>query len=219
MEEATWQHLQSELLDEELELLEALPGHRITVKFSYLLMDAPFDLGKESRTTAAMQQLIPVLHLMGMYSGMQVLPNVWGNRSERGAGSVSSVVAPRLRPDCVVVSQSCTVMIGEDKEEGKLQQAISDIKFYARAGLPAVQYGTVPGIPAYAAAGTELQFLYIKRNGTVRWRRQSSPHQHTHDCQSSTLPLACAGASSWPCARPSLAFWPPSCAALCHSAL
>lgn len=173
-------YLRFELLDEELQLLEAAPGHRITVKFSYLLMDAPYDYGACDSSTAAimMQQLLStVLPLLGRNSCLQVLPRIWSSCSGCGAGSVSSDIGAGLRPACVVVCHSCTVMIGEDKEEGKLQQAISSVRSYARAGLPAAQYGAVPGIPAYAAAGTELQFLFIKRDGTVRsW--QSFRHQH-----------------------------------------
>ena len=59
-------------------------------------------------------------------------------------------------------------MIGEDKVPGLMHEAINDLKSYAQGGLVAAQYGAVPGIPAYAASGHELQFCFISRDGQVR---------------------------------------------------
>ena len=78
------------------------------------------------------------------------------------------VICDRGRPDTLVICNMCTVMIGEDKVPGLMHEAIKDLKSYAQGGLVAAQYGAVPGIPAYAASGHELQFCFISHDGQVR---------------------------------------------------
>ena len=58
------------------------------------------------------------------------------------------------------------MLIGEHTEAGKLQEAATDIQEHGKLGIPAAQYGSIPGIPAYAAPGNELQFMFIPRGGT-----------------------------------------------------
>lgn len=87
--------------------------------------------------------------------------------------SVDHVAGRRPLPAMVIVSDRCTLMIGEDQQEGRLRDAASNIRFYAYPRLPAVQYGRVPGIPAYAASGTKLQFMYIQTDGQVRYEHTS----------------------------------------------
>ena len=58
-------------------------------------------------------------------------------------------------------------MIGEDKAPGMMDTAIGDLKNYVKEGFGASQYGSIPGLPAYAASGLLLQFCYIASNGTV----------------------------------------------------
>lgn len=160
--------LQRHLRQQDLDVLLFLHGQNVTARLSLLIDDVPYDYGCEGRTTHFMQDLLKLLDALGRYSGHNVLPSVQSNRTEKKACSRSSAVASRMRPDIFVVYNSCTLMIGEDKEGGKLTEATADIQQYVNARLPAAQYGSVPGILAYAASGTELQFMYIQQDGQVR---------------------------------------------------
>ena len=83
-------------------------------------------------------------------------------------GLIVSLYCGRGRPDTLVICSQCTVMIGEGKIPGLMHEAVKDLKSYAQGGLGTAYYDAVPGIPAYAASGHELQFCFISRDGQVR---------------------------------------------------
>lgn len=164
---ATMQQLQATLSPDQQRLLWPQAGrHEAAERFYSLINEPPHNAGGESPAMLAMQHLFRVtLNTLGSFSGF--LPQVLLNITERGAGSVSEVIEDRLRPDMIIVYDSCTLMIGEDKAPHKLQAAQADIRSYGEGGLSATHYGSVPGIPAYAASGTQLRFMFISSNGQV----------------------------------------------------
>lgn len=136
-------------------------------KLSDLIVDPPMADGKEGSTELTMQLMFRTLmRILGTLSAWRVRPDVLFNLTERGSGSSSSAAGPRLLPDMIVTCASCTMLIGEGKEADKLLEAEADIKVYGKLGIPAALYGIVPGIPAYAASGSKLQFMFIPRGGT-----------------------------------------------------
>lgn len=179
----------------ERDVLLPLPGQLLTAQVSALICNTPYNFGRESQTRHAVLQLLMMLDTLGGRSNMGALPAIHSNPSERqyedsrhllvdssaGFGSklgtegmgMGSAVGSGLRPDTVIVCANTTLMIGVEREADGLYQAMYDIQKYARGGLPVVRYGGVHGIPAYAAAGTELQFLFIKRDGQVRCGKPS----------------------------------------------
>lgn len=161
--------LQANLNDGLMQLLQPVLGYHVGVSFfTRFLLEQPYDAGKEGTATLAMQVLFhEVMRTLGRYSMQGSVPKVRYNLTERGAGSTSGAVGARLRPDLTVVVKACTALLGEDKEDGCLRLGISDMENYVTGGLPASQYGSVPGLPAYAASGLDLQFLFITREGQV----------------------------------------------------
>lgn len=180
----------------ERDLLLPLPRQLVTAQVSAVICNTPNDFGRESRTRHAMQQLLLTLNTLGGRSNMGALPALHSNPSEGqdedsrhllvdssvGFGStfgmegmgMGSAVGSGLRPDTVIVCANTTLMIGVEREADGLYQAMHDIQNYAWGGLPVVRYGGVHGIPAYAAAGTELQVLFIQRDGQVRCGQPSA---------------------------------------------
>ena len=132
----------------------------------------------ELKTTIAMYNLLnSIFSILDTYSGTTLHTSINLNRTEKGSGSLSCAVQSRARPDTVVVHSMSTVMIGEDKMDNMLNNAICDLKDYVKGGLGAAQYGRIPGIPAYAASGLQLQFCYITREGEVGLTQHAcSPH-------------------------------------------
>lgn len=165
----THNSLQSQLDSSRFQLLRAVDGyHYASAAFAALITKLPYDYGSEMTTTCAITYFLSnTFDILNALSGITLSPTVILNRTEQGAGSLSGVVPGQSRPDTLVVHDHSTVMIGEDKDNGKLHDAIRDLQGYAKGGLGAVQYGTIPGIIAYAAAGMELQFCFISKAGEV----------------------------------------------------
>lgn len=161
--------LQSQLDSSRLQLLRAVDGyHYASAAFAALITKPPRDHGTEMTTTCAMSSFLGnTFDILSALSGVTLSPTVILNCTERGAGSLSGAVPGQSRPDSLVVHAHSTVMIGEDKDNGKLQDAIRDLRGYVKGGLGAVQYRTIPGIIAYAAAGVQLQFCFISKAGEV----------------------------------------------------
>lgn len=161
--------LREKLTPELLQALRAVPGaHTAAWKFGALICDAPFDVGSEGTALIHMQLLFNnIFTILGSNSTAGFLPAIRYNGTS-------------LRPDMLIIYGACTLLIGKSKAEGKLMEAVNDIKAFALGCLPAACYGAVPGIPAYAASGTTLQFLFIDKAGVVSLRWAGVAHQHLH---------------------------------------
>jgi hypothetical protein len=184
--------LQNKLSPELMQLLQPVTGHHLAVsKLNNFLLEQPYDFGKEATTSFIIMQLFKdVFSHFSELSTNGIASKVQHNRTEAGAGSKSSAVGRRLRPDTLIVVEACTLLMGEDKEEDSLQTAINDIKAYVAGGLPTAQYGSAPGIPAYAASGLQLQFLFIKRTGQVCMVGAASSFLDTSPWTATTTPYA-----------------------------
>lgn len=162
--------LKPHLNSKQMAVLKPVQGqHAVAALFSRFILNAPRNHGREGTATIGMLTLFAdTLDALGNPSGYDVLPDVrWNLNSGSGSGSISGIVAAGLRPAMTIIHNSCTILLGEHKAPDNLQEAATDIKKYAEGGLPSALYGDIPGIPAYAAAGTCLRFLYIKSDGEV----------------------------------------------------
>jgi hypothetical protein len=127
-----------------------------------LLGAAPRDHASELTTTVAVSHYFDtVFDNLNLYSRLKLEFECSLNTRERC--TTSSCV--QGRPDTVIVVNGCTFMIGEDKEEGKMADAIGDIKKKVM-GLDIHHYGSVQFLLAYAAAGLRVQFFTVSANGT-----------------------------------------------------
>lgn len=163
----------SALSGQDMSLLRPVAGnHRATAAFSRLLEQPFAHAGNELKTTVTVYNMFfEIFRILETYSGIGLGIRLHLNRTEKATGSRSSAVTAHDRPDTLVVYNLATLMIGEDKADFLMLEAINDLQSYVKGGLGAGQYGSVPGIPGYAASGFELQFCYISRAGQVRCQR------------------------------------------------
>uniref|UniRef100_A0A7S0RFW1 Protein kinase domain-containing protein n=1 Tax=Chlamydomonas leiostraca TaxID=1034604 RepID=A0A7S0RFW1_9CHLO len=135
--------------------LVSADGSALPVLLSSLLQKEPSDCGSELTTSIAMHAFLDgVLGSLAQYSDVQLLFKISLNKAE--GSTSSSVTKPRTRPDALLLSGNCTLLIGEDKQEGGMLGALKDVmgKF---SGLSAIHYGPVGHILAYTAAGLQVQ--------------------------------------------------------------
>ena len=66
--------------------------------------------------------------------------------------------------------QRLLLFVGEEKAArvGRLA-ALPDLVAKLKSGLPPLFYQDIPYMPVYAAAGDEIQFGFLRANGTVRY--------------------------------------------------
>jgi hypothetical protein len=177
---ATLNALSTSLDEPRLRLLHGVPGyHQVAANFGSYLATTPPDLGSELTASHAMTTLMEcvVFRPLDTYSSAKLDYALTHNMPEKRSSSVSDGLIPRCWPDMLVIVDGATMLIGEVRTHGNLQQAIQDIKGYVgKGGLSAQQYGQVPGILAYAAAGLVVQFLFITADGKVRLVRTVVAH-------------------------------------------
>lgn len=77
------------------------------------------------------------------------------NKTE--TGTTSRAIELKKRPDTLIISNNCTLMVGEDKEKQNMSAAIDDLKSKLK-GLHPGHYGPVKFLLAYTAAGLAVQF-------------------------------------------------------------
>ena len=134
----------------------------ISVHMTTLLGAAPRDHASELTTTVAVSHYFDtVFDSLNLYSKLKLEYECSLNTRERC--TTSSCV--QGRPDTVIVVNGCTFMIGEDKQAGKMTDAIGDIKKKVM-GLNIHHYGPVQFLLAYAAAGLRVQFFTVSANGS-----------------------------------------------------
>jgi hypothetical protein len=163
--------LSKTLNEPRLRLLHGVPGyHEVAANFGSYLATTPSDFGSELTTSHAMATLMEcvVFRPLDTYSSTKLDYAFTQNKSEKHSNSMSNSLIPGCRPDMLVIVDEATLLIGEDKQHGNLPQAIKDIEGYVQTGgLSPQQYGQVPGILGYAAAGLVVQFLFIQADGKV----------------------------------------------------
>jgi hypothetical protein len=157
------------LLGSQVNLLRAVTGcHQAANKLGCLIRDAPVMAGKELGTTIAMFNLLsPVMVLLRDFSGLHLPLSIELNVTEKQAGSNSSATTRRSRPDTLIIYGNSTLMLGEDKDVDLMPEALDDLQRYASGGLGICQYASIPGLPAYAASGFQLQFCFIDKSGNL----------------------------------------------------
>ena len=91
--------------------------------------------------------------------------SIFENTTEPQRSTSSKAVQDRLRPDTIVVMNQCTLLLGKDKV-GDIKIAMKDLE---RKGQPlhALHYGDVRFLLAYAAAGTDFQWLWMSSDGRL----------------------------------------------------
>jgi hypothetical protein len=157
------------MLGNQVSVLKAVRGcHQAANKFGCLIRDLPATTGKELGTTITMFNLLhSLMVLLRDFSGSHLPLSIELNVTEKQAGSSSSVTTRRSRPDTLVVYGNSTLMLGEDKDVDLMKEAMEDLKCYVAGGLGRCQYATIPGLPAYAASGLQLQFCFIDKSGDL----------------------------------------------------
>jgi hypothetical protein len=144
------------------ERLGRADGSEIPAAMTTLLRVAPRDYKSELTTTVAVSHYFDtVFDTLNLYSTLKLEYDCSLNTKEQC--TTSSCV--QGRPDTVIVVNGCTLMIGEDKREGSMIDAIGDIKKKVM-GLNIHHYGSVQFLLAYAAAGLRVQFFMVSANGT-----------------------------------------------------
>ena len=157
------------MLGNQVSVLKAVTGcHQSANKLGCLIRDAPVMAGKELGTTIAMFNLMsPVMILLRDFSGSHLPLSIELNVTEKQAGSSSSATPGRTRPDTLVIYGNSTLMLGEDKDADLMEDALKDLQHYVAGGLGKCQYASIPGLPAYAASGLQLQFCFIDKSGDL----------------------------------------------------
>ncbi|KAL3147880.1 hypothetical protein ABBQ32_002601 [Trebouxia sp. C0010 RCD-2024] len=144
---------------------------------SSLVEDEPFH-GGEELTTGMMHAFIPVamksllkrVSLPG--SDYYLRFDYSGNKTEKRSSNPPVVLSRKLdRPDMLLVSSGATVLVGEDKAEGHLHEAVQDIENYVKGGFAALQYGSINYLPCYAAAGLLVKLGLFNTLGEVCWMK------------------------------------------------
>ena len=95
----------------------------------------------------------------------RVKHSIFQSSTEPRCSTSSKAVHGKLRPDTIVVMNQCTLLLGKDK--------VADIKLVMkdlerkREPLHALHYGDVRFLLAYAAAGTEFQWIWMSSDGKM----------------------------------------------------
>ena len=78
-------------------------------------------------------------------------------------------VAMNMGKGCLSREHLCAAQVA-----GKLDDAVKQLQKYTEGGLPAPHYGSVPGLPALATSGMEMQLCFVHLSGKVRKRSAAS---------------------------------------------
>ena len=148
--------------------LRSVPISYAASVMHHVIRKQPTDVGSEQTTTCCLFDLLDNVNtqLSVVWSGEEGF-KLQLNRTEKQAGSTSAATPDRTRPDTLIIHNSCTVLLGEDKITGQLGAALADLEVYAKGGLDPYHYGSICGLPAYAASGFLVQFCFITQGGHV----------------------------------------------------
>lgn len=144
--------------------LKQADGSSLVVRFTSLLDHQWREGHSEMHTSVHVVKFIEeVFESLEEYSSHKLTCNITLDSTEHRSAASSKTVWEKLRPDTVVALNKCTLLLGEDKF-CVLEDAIKDLKRKRRPLDPA-HYGEVRFLLAYAAAGSEFQWLWMSAAG------------------------------------------------------
>ena len=181
----------SKLAAEHLE--PADPSSLVVTLTELLQTETEEHLSKEATHHLVVEFISKVFKCLSKFSRVagRVKHSIFQNSTEPLRSTSSKELQDRLRPDTIVVMNQCTLLLGEDKV-ADIKLAMKDLE-RKRRPLHALHYGDVRFLLAYAAAGTEYQWLWISSDGrmvsTVPWLQAhvSYSYQPDRHCTSGCL--------------------------------
>lgn len=100
-----------------------------------------------------------VWRTLAKYSPTSLQYGLLLNKASQLSSVSSHAVACKLRPDTMLIAESCTLMLGEDQHTD-LAAACADLE-RKRVDLSGMHYGPLKFMLGYAAAGTVLQWCFL----------------------------------------------------------
>ena len=131
------------------------------VTFTELLQTAP-DLPFSSEMDTSLYVcnfIIRVWRTLAQYSSTNLQYDLLFNKASQLRSVSSHAIAPKLRPDTMLIAEKCLLMLGEDKHTD-LAAAFADLE-KKRVDLSGMHYGPLRFLLGYAAAGTAVQWCFI----------------------------------------------------------
>ena len=155
----------TELVAQHLE--PADPSSLVVTLTELLQTETEEHLSEEATHHLVVELISKVFKCLSKFSRIagRIKHSIFQNTTEPQRSTSSKAVQDRLRPDTIVVMNQCTLLLGEDKV-GDIKLAMKDLE-RKRRPLHALHYGDVRFLLAYAAAGTEFQWLWMSSDGRL----------------------------------------------------
>ena len=181
----------SKLAAEHLE--PADPSSLVVTLTELLQTETKEHLSEEATHHLVVEFISKVFKCLSKFSRVagRVKHSIFQNSTKPLRSTSSKALQDRLRPDTIVVMNQCTLLLGEDRA-ADIKLAMKDLE-RKRRPLHALHYGHVRFLLAYAAAGTEYQWLWMSSDGsmvsTVPWPQAhvSYSYQLDRHCTSGCL--------------------------------
>lgn len=131
------------------------------VTFTELLQTAPdLPFSSEMDTSLFICNFVSrVWRALKMYSPASLKYELLFNKASQLRSVSSHAIAPKLRPDTMLIAEKCLLMFGEDKHTD-LAAAFEDLE-RKRVDLSGMHYGPLRFLLGYAAAGTAVQWCFL----------------------------------------------------------
>ena len=131
------------------------------VTFTELLQASPdLPFSSEQDTSLYVCDFVRrVWRTLAKYSPTRLQYSLLFNKASQLSSVSSHATARKLRPDTMLIAESCTLMLGEDKHTD-LAAAFADLK-RKRVDLSGIHYGPLKFMLGYAAAGTVVQWCFL----------------------------------------------------------
>lgn len=139
-------------------------GSSAVFKLTGLLRLQPRNTESEADTSQLAATFIcTVCDLLGDHSPYRAVHKALFGCAEPSGSTSSNAVQSRRRPDTIVIMNECTLMLTKDKV-ADIKLAMEDLRS-KRVELNALHHGPMSFLPAYAAAGTRMQWLWMSSDG------------------------------------------------------
>lgn len=131
------------------------------VTFTELLQASPdLPFNSEQDTSLYVCRFVRrVWRTLAKYSPTRLQYSLVVNKASQLSSVSSDAIARKLRPDTMLIAESCTLMLGEDKHTD-LAAAFADLE-RKRVDLSGMYYGPLKFMLGYAAGGTVLQWCFL----------------------------------------------------------